>query len=288
MQAQFQSKKFDQIERLYEYVDYTQNGLISRLESYGKETADSATVPVLYIAGQSNAEGAGTTAQIPTYANYNWTPVITPASAGFTVKADGTVIAYNAAESTPIYQSPPVAEVKQQAPVRIYVNSIAYPHVVNGAFEDYDGTNGLALDAEYCGVELSIAYYWATEIYPVTKKQLHIIKSSVDGTPLGQQSASPSNNTNWSTASNQLWDQFLNFTHKPAMLELLESGKRPACLGFIWIQGEADGQQTDISLQYETNLRSLVNDSCRKQLGFPNIKMFIAGLNNWANTDNWN
>jgi hypothetical protein len=75
-----------------------------------------------------------------------------------------------------------------------------------------------------CGSENQIAYNWASKMYSKNKKQLHIIKSAIGGASLADQSDSVQ--TNWSTQPDQLWETVLNYVIRPAILDLLEEGKK--------------------------------------------------------------
>jgi len=256
--------------RLYDYVNYNDNRLAISLG--GKKQRNR--VKVLIMLGQSNTVGFSPLVDAVGLNNYVWKPEIVAAKDGFTVATNGTVKAYNAAEVSPIAQVPPVARVLQTSPVMIYNKSV--DTIMNGAWEEYVGNNGLAYDANMVGSELSIAYNWATNEFLKSGERLYIIKWAKNGTALGGTS-NDANLTNWTTSKTQLWYNFIEYCYKPAILELLMKGLVPECLGVYWGQGETDAMN-GISDGYETNLRSLITDRFRRQLGFPDIKVFLMGL----------
>jgi hypothetical protein len=80
----------------------------------------------------------------------------------------------------------------------------------------------------------------------------------------------------------------MNFVYKPAILDILISGKKPKLVGIYWGQGESDANSTSEAHAYESNLRSLRTNRFRSKLGFPNAKFYIMGLSNHSASANWN
>jgi hypothetical protein len=262
--------------RLYDYVNYNDNRLAVALG--GKKQRNR--VKLLILLGQSNVEGSAVLADAVGLNSYVWKPEIVAAKDGFTVATNGTVKAYNAAEVSPIAQVPPVLQVLQTSPVMIYNKAVDTN--INGVWEEYIGTNGLAENG-YIGSELSIAYNWATNEFLKSGERLYIIKWAKGGTSLGSRSGDAALK-NWTTDKTQLWYNFIEKCYKPAILELQMKGLIPECLGVYWGQGESDAID-GISDSYETNLRSLITDRFRRQLGFPDIKVFLMGLSKRENAN---
>jgi hypothetical protein len=130
-----------------------------------------------------------------------------------------------------------------------------------------------------------IAYNYATKIFPNYKKQLHIIKCAVGGTSLISKGVVQND---WSEDNDQLWYTFLNFVYKPAILDILMSGKKTKLVGIYWGQGESDTNTNNEANAYESNLRSLITNRFRSKLGFSDAKIYIMGLSNHSDSNNWN
>lgn len=97
-------------------------------------------------------------------------------------------------------------------------------------------------------------------------KKLYIIKLGVSGSSIDSW-ADEMNNHNW--------DYFYNKIYRPAMNNILDSGKRPCLAGIWWMQGCADeGRSKEY---YTTRLARLV-DKLRNDTGFRDAPIYIGEI----------
>lgn len=97
-------------------------------------------------------------------------------------------------------------------------------------------------------------------------KKLYIIKLGVSGSSIDSW-ADEMNNHNW--------DYFYNNIYRPAMNDILDSGKRPYIAGIWWMQGCADeGRSKEY---YTARLEHLIY-KLRNITGFKNAKIYIGEI----------
>lgn len=97
-------------------------------------------------------------------------------------------------------------------------------------------------------------------------EKLYIIKLGVSGSSIDSW-ADEMNNHNWA--------YFYNIIFKPAMTQLLESGKRPYLAGVWWMQGCADeGRSKEY---YEERLNNLI-EKIRYTTGFNDANIYIGTI----------
>lgn len=215
----------------------------------------SDEVPLFIIMGQSNADGRGIKSDVPDMGGFAF---------------EGRVRIFQ----KPIKRTPGSAKVN---------------HVNDGYWEDYDGDNGMIVSpqtgklATSCGLELTSAYLWATQIYPKTNTPLYMIKCAIGDTSLANDNKGI--DTNWSDMPGQMWELAYIYTIRPAITQLLCEGKKPRLIGVFWGQGEHDGSDDKLALEYESNLRHLL-DNIRNNLGFSSAPVMIMGLSSYNDKKN--
>lgn len=239
--------------------------LEEKLDKVNILTWQDDEVPLLIILGQSNADGRGVKADLSDMAAFNF-------GAATIAGSDPYVRIFNKS----ITRTPASASVNR---------------VLNGAWEDYTGSNGMIVSPQTgtlstsAGPELAFAYIWANKVYLNTGKSLHILKCAIGGTPLYYSGASA--DTNWASNTGQIRELFFNYLARPAITELLNSGKKPRLIGIYWAQGESDTDTTANANAYEANLINLIAD-VRNKTGFTDGKFIMQSLSNHSNTTQWN
>jgi hypothetical protein len=212
---------------------------------------ESDDVPVLIIIGQSNADGRGSTTDLP--------GVDTAGHAG----------------RVRVWEKPVT-----RAP-----GSAAVNRVENGAWKDYAPGDAMVspVDGNGFGPELAIANMWRDTHYVATGRPLHLIKLAIGGTSLAASGGGA--DTSWDDADDQLRVLARDFMVLPALRALEADGLRPHCLGFLWIQGESDANASDAAT-YEANLTAFIA-GFRAECGAVAAPFFIVQLSDYAADANW-
>lgn len=97
-------------------------------------------------------------------------------------------------------------------------------------------------------------------------KKLYIIKLGVSGSSIDS----------WADElNNHNWDYFYDQIYRPAMDDLLKSGKRPSLAGIWWMQGCADEGR---SKEYYTKRLINLVEKLRNTTGFKDAKIFIGEI----------
>lgn len=120
---------------------------------------------------------------------------------------------------------------------------------------------GFGVDENFFGSELGFG-----ESFRLLRpsQDLVIIKSAIGGVPI-----------TYFMPSGAIYNTTLHHTN--AMLtSLQETGVNYRVAGLLWMQGESDAFDANLSKAYETNFRTLV-DSLRRDLHVPNLPV-VAGL----------
>lgn len=122
-----------------------------------------------------------------------------------------------------------------------------------------DGATG----AEF-GPELSLAHSLATSL----NEPIYLIKYAVSGTSMA---------VNWLVDSGVQYYQYF-FRARAAAIELLKAGKDPEIIGYAFMQGESDADNSGEAAAYESHLTNFIN-TWRKVIGEANLNSapFIIG-----------
>lgn len=200
-------------------------------------------VPMVILAGQSNMDGRGNLTDLP----------------GLNTTFNGEVRVYD----KPLVRTPANASINRQ---------------LDGVWKDYEvgdmvvEPNGAAATA--FGPELAIALRWRDEVFPITGQVLHIVKAAIGGSSLADNGTV---DTSWADTEESLRQVMRDFIIFPAIKDLQQEGKTPYCIGYIWGQGENDGQNIDKANAYLTNLNNFIPEH-RRELHFPDCRTLIMGL----------